>query len=82
MIDLSGENADEPSVISNDETNSFKYKVFVHVFDQCTQDSETIVAILNDVLFRIKEPDPQTKKGFHSIRQRRMLSFGKCIGIR
>ena len=64
MVDLSAENADEPSVINNDETNSFKYKVFVHVFDQCTQDSETIVAILNDVLFRIKETDPQIKKAF------------------
>ena len=64
MVDLSGDNADEFSVISDDEGNSFKYKVFVHVFDQCAQDSETTVAILNDVLLRIKKTDPQIKKAF------------------
>ena len=54
MTDLSQENEDDDSVINRIGTNCFKYKVFVHVFDQCSQDSETIVTILNDVLCREK----------------------------
>ena len=61
MTDLSGENNYDNSVTDKKEKHSFKYKVFVHAFDQCTQDSETIIAILNDVSCRIKETDPQTK---------------------
>ncbi|CAF2500113.1 unnamed protein product [Rotaria sp. Silwood2] len=64
MTDLSGENNDDNDVIDKKEKHSFKYKVFVHVFDQCTQDSDTIVAILNDVLCRVKETDPQIKNAF------------------
>ena len=64
MTDLSGENNDDTDVIDKKKKHSFKYKVFVHVFDQCTQDSDTIVAILNDVLCRVKETDPQTKNAF------------------
>ncbi|CAF5097862.1 unnamed protein product, partial [Rotaria sp. Silwood1] len=64
MTDLSGENNDDNGVIDKKKKHSFKYKVFVHVFDQCTQDSDTIVAILNDVLCRVKETDPQIKNAF------------------
>ena len=64
VTDLSQENEDDDSVINKIETNCFKYKVFVHVFDQCSQDSETIVTILNDVLCRVKENDPQIKSAF------------------
>ncbi|CAF2038615.1 unnamed protein product [Rotaria magnacalcarata] len=46
------------------ETKNFRYKVFVHVFDQCSQDSETIGTILNDILCRVKETDPQIKSAF------------------
>ena len=42
MTDLSQENEDDGSVINKIETNSFKYKIFVHVFDQCSQDSERL----------------------------------------
>ena len=64
MTDLSQENEDDGSIINKIETNCFKYKVFVHVFDQCRQDSETIITILNDVLCRVKETDPQIKNAF------------------
>ncbi|CAF3693675.1 unnamed protein product [Rotaria sp. Silwood1] len=64
IADLSEENSNYTTVIHQEEKLSFKYKVFVHVFDQCTQDSETVVAILSDVLCRVKETDPQIKKTF------------------
>ena len=64
MTGLSQENEDDDSVIYKIETNCFKYKVFVRVFDQCSQDSETIVTILNDVLCRVKETNPQIKSAF------------------
>jgi hypothetical protein len=64
MTDLSEEINDDTNVIDKKEKYSFKYKVFVHVFDQCTQDSETVVAILSDVLCRIKDTDPQIKNAF------------------
>jgi hypothetical protein len=64
MTDLSGENNDDNNVIDEKQKHSFKYKVFVHVFDQCTQDSETVVAILNDVLSHVKETDPEIKNAF------------------
>ena len=38
--------------------------MFVHVFDQCTQDSETVFAILNDILCHIKETYPHIKNVF------------------
>ena len=40
----------------------FEYTVFVHVIDQCTQDSKLVVAILTDILTRLKAYD-------HSIEQ-------------
>ena len=62
--DLSREDDDENNVIDKTEKHFFKYKVFVHVFDQCTQNSKTIVAILNDILCCMKETDPQIKSAF------------------
>ncbi len=56
--------SDNDSVIHEKEKPSFSYKVFVHVFDQCMQDSETVVTILNDFLCRVKETDPQIEKAF------------------
>ena len=32
----------------------FEYRIFVHVIDQCPQDSKLVVAILTDVLIRLK----------------------------
>ena len=64
MTDLSGENNDDNNVIDKKEKYSFNYKVFVHAFDQCTQDSDTIVAVLNDVLCHVKETDPRIKNVF------------------
>ena len=64
MTDLSQESEDDDNVINEMKINHFKYKVFVHVFDQCSQDSETVVTILNDVLGRVKETDPKIKNAF------------------
>ena len=64
MTDLSGENNDDNNVIDKKEKHSFNYKVFVSVFDQCTQDSDTVVAILNVVLCHVKETDPRIKNAF------------------
>ena len=61
MADLSGENSDDNIIVDKQLKPSFKYKVFEHVFDQCTQDSETVVAILNDILCDIKVTDPHIK---------------------
>ena len=46
------------------QQKTYKYKVFVHIFDECTQDSYTVLAILSDVLSRINISDPQIKKAF------------------
>ena len=64
MADLSGENSDNNIIVDKQLKPCFKYKVFVHVFDQCTQDSETVVAILNDILCHIKVTDPHIKNVF------------------
>ena len=64
MADMSGENSDDNIIVDKQLKPPFKYKVFVHVFDQCTQDSETVVAILNDILCHIKVTDPHIKNVF------------------
>jgi len=64
MADMPEENNDDNKVIDKKKKHSFKYKVFVHAFDRCTQDSETVVVILNDVLCKVKETDPQIKNAF------------------
>ena len=57
MTDLSGENNDDNNVIDKKEKHSFNYKVFVHVFDQCTQDSDTIVAIRDRKKYKNRNSD-------------------------
>ncbi|CAF3309897.1 unnamed protein product [Rotaria sp. Silwood2] len=64
MTDFSGDNDDENNIIDKKEEHSFKNTVFVHDFNQCTQDSETIVAIWSDVLCHVRETDPQIKSAF------------------
>ena len=64
MSDISEESDDNESLVSQDEGKRFQYKIFVHVFDDCSQDSETVVAIINDVLARVKQTDPQIRKAF------------------
>ncbi|CAF1985980.1 unnamed protein product [Rotaria magnacalcarata] len=64
MTDLSELSENGDTSIDGRGTNIFKYKIFVHVFDQCLQDSETIVTILNDVLCRVKEVDPGISKAY------------------
>ncbi|CAF1193962.1 unnamed protein product [Didymodactylos carnosus] len=48
----------DPSVPGS---NKFLYKIFVHSFDNCTQDSTAVTAIMTDVLQRMKEKDPSLK---------------------
>lgn len=47
-----------------ERNNTFEYKVFVHVFDECAQDSEAIQAVLKDVLCRVKKSNPEITKTF------------------
>ncbi|CAF5068061.1 unnamed protein product, partial [Rotaria sp. Silwood1] len=35
--------------------NSFQHRTFVHIFDQCVQNSDTVLSILVDVFKRLKE---------------------------
>ena len=63
MINLSKRN-DDDIAINEIETKHFRHKVSAHVFDQCLQDSEIVTTILNSVLCRSKETDPQTKNAF------------------
>ena len=35
--------------------NMFQHRTFVHIFDQSTQNSRTVVNILKDVFSRLKE---------------------------
>jgi hypothetical protein len=49
--------ADDDSNDDDDDEKQgdrFEQKVFVHVFDQCVQDSDVVVAIIKDVLTRVK----------------------------
>jgi hypothetical protein len=42
--------------------NEFEHTVFVHVIDQCRQDSKLVVAIIYDVLERLKAYDRSIKQ--------------------
>ncbi|CAF4334650.1 unnamed protein product, partial [Rotaria magnacalcarata] len=64
MMELFEENEDDGSAVSETKKNYLKYKNFVHVFEECSQDSETIVAILNDVFCRVKKTDSQIENAF------------------
>lgn len=46
------------------DDSRYEYKVFVHVFDQCTQDSETVLAIVRDVWDRIKSSNAEIRNAF------------------
>ncbi|CAF4478486.1 unnamed protein product [Rotaria sp. Silwood2] len=39
------------------DLNNFEHTVFVHVIDQCSQDSKLVVAIIDDILSRLKVYD-------------------------
>lgn len=40
-----------------DLDDEFEHSIFVHVIDQCSQDSKLVIAILTDVLMRLKNYD-------------------------
>ena len=42
----------------------FDHNVFVHVFDQVVQDSEAVLAILDDILSTIKRTNPSIQNAF------------------
>jgi hypothetical protein len=42
----------------------FNHNVFVHVFDQVVQDSEAVLAILEDILYKIKLNNPSIQQAF------------------
>ncbi|CAF1341416.1 unnamed protein product [Didymodactylos carnosus] len=66
-IEESKEEENELDDQSNNESNvshQFENTIFVHVFDHCTQDSETVTAIIQDILKRTKSNDPQIKEGY------------------
>ena len=64
MTDLSEEIESDNTVSIRARKNVFEYKVFVHVFDESAQDSDIVLAILKDVLSRVKNSDPQIAKAF------------------
>ena len=43
-------------------SHDFEHTVFVHVIDQCSQDSKLVVAIINDILQRLKAYDPSIEQ--------------------
>ena len=49
---------------STEDENAYGYLIIVHVFDHCVQDSETVVAILRDVLIRTKHADSSIQNAF------------------
>ncbi|CAF0765860.1 unnamed protein product [Didymodactylos carnosus] len=44
--------------------SQYQHTVFVHAFDQCTQDAETVRAIIQDVLQKIKVTDSHVKQAY------------------
>jgi hypothetical protein len=42
----------------------YEHRSFVHVFNNCTQNARTVVAIIADVFKRVKMEDPQISKAF------------------
>jgi hypothetical protein len=50
---------------STSSTNRlYEHRSFVHVFNNCTQNGRTVVAIIADVFKRLKREDPQIRKAF------------------
>ncbi|CAF1386902.1 unnamed protein product, partial [Didymodactylos carnosus] len=58
------DNSSESEEEHNFSTKIYSNKVFVHVMEHCTQDSEVVTAILHDVLKRIKAESPSTQHVF------------------
>ncbi|CAF1119387.1 unnamed protein product [Didymodactylos carnosus] len=58
------DNSSESEEEHNFSTKIYSNKVFVHVMEHCTQDSEVVTAILHDVLKRIKAESPSTQHAF------------------
>ena len=44
------------------DATDFEHTVFVHVFDQCAQDSDLVVAIICDILLTLKANDPSIEQ--------------------
>ena len=64
-----GESDSENNFSSDEEEskctkNSFSQKIFVHVFDNCSEDSRTVLCIIENVLKEIKLSDPLIIKAF------------------
>ena len=43
---------------------TYEHRSFIHVFNNCTQNSRTVVSILSDALKKLKKEDPQIQKAF------------------
>jgi hypothetical protein len=63
-IELSDDEDDSPTTESNTRRSRYSQTIFVHVFDECTQDSEAVIAILRDVLIRTKALDSSINNAF------------------
>ncbi|CAF1103379.1 unnamed protein product [Didymodactylos carnosus] len=63
--DTSMQNDDEEEEETVHPTeNNYSTKIYVHVIDHCMQDSEAVIAILSDVLKRVKTEDKSIKHAF------------------
>ena len=49
---------------STDDDNAYTYLIIVHVLDQCAQNSEFVVALLRNVLIRVKQIHSNIKFAF------------------
>ena len=61
---ISNRNQTTNENLSFDEENAYSHLIIVHVFDHCIQDSKAVVAILRDVLIRIKRVDGSIDNAF------------------
>ena len=57
-------NNDDEDVSVPNKITKFNCTVYVHIFDQVVQDSETVLAILQDILMKIKAVDPVVEHAF------------------
>ena len=64
VVDEGEEIDDDGSFVVEVKNKHFEYRVFVHVFDECSQDSEVVQGILKDVLKRVKYSNPEVTKAF------------------
>ena len=46
------------------KSRRYEHRSYAHVFNNCTQDGRAVVAILADVLKRLKSEDPDIRKAF------------------